>query len=215
WLRDPYAIYAKHVLKLRPLDPLDDAVGALERGSLFHKSLEIFVARHPGPLPDNALPELVAIAEAQMDAMAIPHAQRALWRPRFAAAARFFVEWEASRRGAIAASHLEVRGKMIFEAPAGPFELACIADRIDVLKDGGAAVVDYKTGSLPKSDAIVRFLTPQLPLEAAILARGGFAGLPPLTADELIYLRFAGKGDREQILPGQLAAEAEAKLKQR
>jgi ATP-dependent helicase/nuclease subunit B len=215
WLRDPYAIYAKHVLGLRPLDPLDDAVGALERGSLFHKSLEIFVGRHPGPLPESALPELVAIAEAEMEAMAIPHAQRALWRPRFAAAARAFIAWEQSRRSAIAASHLEVRGKMIFDAPAGPFELACIADRIDVLKRGGAAVVDYKTGSLPHNDAIVRFLTPQLPLEAAILARGGFAGLPALIAEELIYLRFAGKGDRPQVLSGGLAVEAEAKLKQR
>ena len=27
WLRDPYAIYARHVLKLRPLDALDEAVG--------------------------------------------------------------------------------------------------------------------------------------------------------------------------------------------
>jgi ATP-dependent helicase/nuclease subunit B len=38
WLRDPYAIYAKHVLGLRPLDPLDAPIGPLERGTPFTRS---------------------------------------------------------------------------------------------------------------------------------------------------------------------------------
>src|SRR6516165_5720610 len=32
WLRDPYTIYAKHILRLRPLDPVDTEPGAAERG---------------------------------------------------------------------------------------------------------------------------------------------------------------------------------------
>ena len=55
WLRDPYAIYAKHVLRLRPLDPLDAEIGPLERGSAVHAALEAIPARvqrrHPGGCP--------------------------------------------------------------------------------------------------------------------------------------------------------------------
>src|SRR5262249_40321237 len=51
WRRDPYAIYAKHILRLKPLDQLDAAVGPLERGTIVHKALEIFVTKFPGELP--------------------------------------------------------------------------------------------------------------------------------------------------------------------
>ena len=64
WLRDPYAIYAKHVLKLRPLDALDEPIGPLERGTALHKALELFIARYPGALPDDARAQLIAIADA-------------------------------------------------------------------------------------------------------------------------------------------------------
>ena len=213
WLRDPYAIYAKHVLKLRPLDPLDDPVGPLERGSLFHRALELFIKA--GELSGDALQKLIAIADTLFREQNIPHAQRALWRPRFVNAASAFVTWERARRGDIASSHLEVRGKMNFAAPAGPFALACIADRIDILKGGGAAIIDYKTGSLPEKKGLVEFLSPQLPLEAAILAAGGFDGLAAQAAAELIYLRFSGRGEDEKILDGTMAAEAQARLAQR
>ena len=45
-------------------------------------------ARNPGALPDDALHGLLAIADELFAQMEIPHAQRALWRPRFANAAR-------------------------------------------------------------------------------------------------------------------------------
>ena len=38
-VRDPYAIYAEHVLKLEPLDPLGMAPDYAQRGSLIHDAL--------------------------------------------------------------------------------------------------------------------------------------------------------------------------------
>src|SRR3546814_1197290 len=47
WMGDPYALYAREILHLRPLDPLDADPGAAERGTLVHAALEQFLKRHP------------------------------------------------------------------------------------------------------------------------------------------------------------------------
>ena len=42
WLRDPYTIYAKHILRLEPLDPVDMPLSAADRGSAIHDALGEF-----------------------------------------------------------------------------------------------------------------------------------------------------------------------------
>jgi len=207
WLRDPYAIYAKHVLRLRPLEALDEPIGPLERGTALHKALELFIAKHKDGLPDDAEEQLAAIADQVFAAAGIPKAALAVWRPRFAGAARGFVEFERSRRGAIAASHLEIKGSL----KLGDFTLTGIADRIDVLKDGNAAILDYKTGAAPSKKQVEQLLSPQLPLEAAMLAEDGF-GIGRRITEDLIYLSFAGEKQARtpRFIEGAAALAAEA-----
>ncbi|HTC83956.1 MAG TPA: double-strand break repair protein AddB, partial [Rhizomicrobium sp.] len=188
WLRDPYAIYAKHVLRLRPLDSLDEAIGPLERGTALHKALEVFIARYSGGLPDDAVAQLAAIADQVFAQAGIPKAALALWRPRFLGAARGFIDWQRSRQATIAASHLEIRGSLELDN----FELTGVADRIDILKTGIAAILDYKTGAIPTPKQVAQLLSPQLPLEAAMLAQDGF-GIGAFSAEELIYLSLASE----------------------
>jgi ATP-dependent helicase/nuclease subunit B len=211
WLRDPYAIYAKHVLKLRPLDALDEAIGPLERGTALHKALELFIDRYKDGLPDDAEQQLTAIADQVFADAGIPRAALALWRPRFAAAAKGFIAFERSRCDAIAASRTEIQGKLAL----GTFTLTGVADRIDVLKDGSAAILDYKTGAAPSKKQVTQLLSPQLPLEAAMLAQDGF-GIGEHIAEQLIYLSLASeKQARTPRLIGDaqvLADEAAAHL---
>ena len=47
-------------------------------------------------------------------------------------------------------------------------------------RSGGAALIDYKTGAPPGVNEVKVGFAPQLTLEAAMLARGGFPGLPAL-----------------------------------
>jgi ATP-dependent helicase/nuclease subunit B len=195
WRRDPYAIYAKHILKLDPLDPLDASIGPLERGTLVHKALEIFIREFPGDLPSDADIRLTAIAEEISCEMKIPPAARAIWIPRFAHAARWFVGAERKRRDEITGSLVEIKGKLSIVGPAGLFALEGRADRIDLLKSGGGAVIDYKTGNPPTDPQMEAFLTPQLPLEGAMLAAGAFDDIPKLVPNELIYVRFSGGAD--------------------
>ena len=42
WLRDPYTIYAKHILNLHPLDAVDTPPGARDRGTVIHGAIGEF-----------------------------------------------------------------------------------------------------------------------------------------------------------------------------
>jgi ATP-dependent helicase/nuclease subunit B len=219
WLRDPYAIYAKYVLRLRPLDPLDADIGPLERGSVVHSALERFLQEYPRDLPDDSATQLIAIANAVFQEANLPNVARALWMPRFINATRWFVAEEKLRRESIARSHLEIAGTRAFDTPAGEFVLRGRADRIDVLKDGTAAIIDYKTGQLPSPKQVKLLLSPQLPLEALILSEGGFANAGKLTTSDLIYIRFGGGAEPGEIRPTpdvpDLIVRAEANLRMR
>ena len=218
WLRDPYAIYAKHVLRLRPLDPLDAEIGPLERGSAVHAALEQFL-RDSDAIPEGAEHRLIAIADSIFRAANLPRAALGLWQPRFVNAARWFVNEERLRRATIARSHMEIAGEQALGGPAGTFTLRARADRIDVLRDGTAAIIDYKTGALPSQKQVRTLLMPQLPLEGAILAQGGFADVGPLAASELLYIRFGGGAEPGEIrdVPdaASLIAKAEESLRAR
>jgi len=219
WLRDPYAIYAKHVLKLRPLDPLDVPIGPRERGTALHKALEDFIAQHPGGLPDNLEGRLSQIADVVFAQAGIPKAALAVWRPRFLGAVQGFMAVERERQETIAQSFTEITGTRVFSVPGGDFTLTGQADRIDILKDGGAAILDYKTGAIPSQPQVQELLSPQLPLEAAILAEGGFPGIGKRIAEELIYLSLAdGKKAGKPMAvkdAAALALAAAEKLRQR
>ena len=213
WVRDPYAIYAKKVLRLKRLDPADADIGYLERGSAFHTVLERFIRRHPNLAPDAVL-KLGLIVDEVFDEMALPKAVTALWRPRFLRAAQWFVDVEAQRRPEIAESYLEVRGRIEFLGDGGSFTLHGIADRIDRMNSGGAAIIDYKTGMPPSGSQVKVLLSPQLPLEGAILAQGGFQGVPAMAAVELAYIQISGAAEpgKVKVIDADAAALSSAAL---
>ncbi|HKD48562.1 MAG TPA: double-strand break repair protein AddB [Rhizomicrobium sp.] len=217
WLRDPYAIYARHVLKLEPWDPLDAPIGPLERGLALHKALELYKRSYPTP-PEDAVAQLMTIADQVFEELAIPKAMLSVWRPRFECAARWFASFERERAGTIAQSALEIRGERKFASTGGEFTLRGVADRIDILQNDRAAILDYKSGKPPTNAQVKRLLTPQLPLEGAILKTGGFPDLGARDSDELLYLHISGRGEGGNAQPvsddvPELIEQAWAKLR--
>jgi ATP-dependent helicase/nuclease subunit B len=200
WMRDPYAIYARHVLGLRPLDPLDADPGAAERGSMIHEALHRFLAAFPDSLPDDAFAQLLTMGRAVFGtAMARPGVA-AFWWPRFERIARWFVAEELARRQEIDGTLTEIEGRLQLAGPAGPFMLRGRADRID-RRRGGIAVIDYKTGGIPAKDDVALGVSPQLPLLALIAAGDGFPGLPPRAkAQQLQYWQLTGANPPGKIV---------------
>src|SRR5579875_1043571 len=201
WMRDPYAIYARHILELKALDPLDADPGRAELGSVIHKALEIFVARFPKALPERAEEALLAIGRECFAPFLARPGVWAFWWPRFEKIARWFVAEERRHRAAIGESFSERAGSLVLSSHGGPFTITAKADRIDRLAAGGFLVIDYKTGALPSRREIEAGLAPQLPLEGAILRNGGFGGLGGEPGG-LEYWRLSGGDPAGERRPG-------------
>lgn len=182
-VRDPYAIYARKILRLRPLDPPGRQPDALARGSALHGVLEEFLAATEDGL--EAAPEAFRAAGRKvLEADAPWPAVRAIWSARLARIAEWFLDGEAERRRRAAPFAREIRGRRAVSGLAKPFAVTAKADRIDRSAHGSYLIYDYKSGNVP-SDKEARAFHLQLPLEAAIASDGGFESLAPGQTDRL------------------------------
>jgi ATP-dependent helicase/nuclease subunit B len=228
WLRDPYTIYARYILRLDALDPVDMPLSAADRGSAIHDAIGEFTKDFADKLPDDPARTLQQIGEKYFAPLMERPEARALWWPRFQRIAAWFADWEIARRGDLGAIEAEIKGDI--SIPLGnerSFVLSARADRIEKRHDGTFAILDYKTGQPPTGKQVRMGLSPQLTLEAAILREGGFANIPAgSSVGELAYVRLSGnnppgehrtlelkinKGDTAQR-PDDAADEARRKL---
>ncbi len=200
-IRDPYAIYARHVLGLDPLDPLETGVDARDRGTLVHQVLADFVkATEARCWPPDAEARLLALGRTAFEPYGHVEAVGAFWWPVFETVARWFAAWEGGRRANLSRSHVEVSGEMTIPLSDGAgFRLRGRADRIDVLSDGRLAIVDYKTGQPPSDSQVYAGLEPQLTLSAHMAATGHFHGVPAGPVEALSYVQ-VGASPGESLL---------------
>ncbi|MEK0082047.1 double-strand break repair protein AddB [Benzoatithermus flavus] len=191
-MRDPYAVYARKVLDLEPLDPLDADPGGAERGEIIHQALEEFVRTWPCTLPDDPCGSLIAIGLRHFARQGHRPQVWTVWWPRFERIAAWFCEVEKRRREQVARIVTEVRGMIELETPAGAFRVRARADRVEILSDGKLAIVDYKTGPLPRNGEVQRGLSPQLPIECLIAAAGGFSQVPACPPAAMLFWGLKG-----------------------
>ena len=195
WMRDPYEIYARHILKLRALDPIDADAGSADYGTIVHGILQDFVRAYPDTVPEDIHAVLSELADKTFSLASLSPSILAFWAPRFERIAGWFAAQERARRQHIQHAHAEVTGSITLPGPAGPFELSARADRIDELKDGTLEIIDYKTGSVPSIKEVAAGYAPQLPLEAVIAADGGFQGVSAKLVSNLSYWQLTGRNE--------------------
>jgi ATP-dependent helicase/nuclease subunit B len=217
-LRDPYAIYARHILNLRPLDPLEQSADAADFGELVHDGMRRFLETAAKHWPVDARTQLHKAMSGALGAAEVRPALIAWWGPRLARIAAWVVETEILRRSAGAPTETGIECDGVWTI-AG-FELRGRADRIEVRADGRLAILDYKTGVVPSEREVEIGLAPQLPLEAAMARDGAFGAAFARPSGELTYWHLTGghKPGAETLLfkgdPTQIAAVVDEVVKQ-
>jgi ATP-dependent helicase/nuclease subunit B len=202
WLRDPYTIYAKHVLRLFPLEAIDTPPGAADRGTFIHEAIGEFTKTFADALPADVAGELVVLGKKHFAPLEDYEEARAFWWTRFLRIAGWFAGWERERRAGATRIFAELSGKHAIPLGKAEFVLKARADRIEQRADGSYAILDYKTGQPPTEPQVRSGLSPQLTLETAILRNGGFPGIPGGSVSEIGYVRLKGgepPGERKTI----------------
>ncbi len=218
---DPYAFYAKRVLGLLRLDPVDADAGPAWRGTAVHEILQHWAeegALDPGSLEQRA--------QAMFDRPEVHPLLKALWQPRLMEAIKWIAEQVASDKAegrAILAVEQEGRAEVAGVTLTGK------ADRIDRLPGGTLGIIDYKTGKPPSAKQVAAGYALQLGLLGVIAEHGGFAGLGDQpTAGDFEYWSLAKKGDqfgyrespahptgaRDKVVTSEFTAHAHAHFEQ-
>lgn len=191
-IRDPYAIYARQVLGLSPLDPLRPEPDAAERGNVLHAIIQRFLTPPPSPQdpPQTLQDRLLAAADEVLAAQVPWPTSRLFWRARIGGIAAQLCRDEHARLQQGAPLAVETRHRL---AVAGmDFTLTAKPDRIDRLHDGAAVIYDYKSGT-PSTRAQILQFDKQLPLTAAMAERGVFG--EPMPVADLRHIRLGGEGE--------------------
>jgi ATP-dependent helicase/nuclease subunit B len=202
-MRDPYSIYAKHILKLKKLDVIDADPGAADFGNFVHKSLEYFSLH----LKDSCTKDMwynslieagYKILSGLLDRPAI----YALWWTRYERIAK----WIAINEQTIDINksiYIETTGKMIFNFANKDFTLTAKADRMEIDPLGDIFIIDYKTGTVPSLKNVIKGISPQMILEALIASNNGFVNQDKFNAYKVTKLNYiylsGGKVPAEEI----------------
>jgi ATP-dependent helicase/nuclease subunit B len=171
---DPFAFYARKMLRLSPLDPIDADPSPAWRGTAVHDVLEAWMKE------DDCDPaRLRPRAEALLQASSAHPLMRALWQPRLLEAIDWIAQEVAKNKEQ---GRRPLRAEAFGECDLGGVELYGMADRIDRAADGSLVILDYKTGTPPGPKAVAEGYSMQLGLLGLIAERGGFKDVEGIPA---------------------------------
>ncbi|NNE58615.1 MAG: double-strand break repair protein AddB [Hellea sp.] len=197
WVRDPYAIYARTILDLKPLEDLSALVGPREYGNALHKGIERFTKANKNDLTAKAEMQLAEELEKALLDHGFADYHLVKERPRLARISADFVAWARKRA--------ETNGGKIWPEIITSwrindvnFTLTGQPDRIEVF-ESGYSVIDYKTGAPPTVKVVQAGFDPQLPLLGAMIEAGAFEQIGRGEVHDLIYIRIKGSGRQNKF----------------
>lgn len=202
-IRDPYAIYADRILRLKPLDPLRPEPDARARGIAIHKILEHVLSANVDLTDFSGFADhLGATSRTLLDRHAPWPAPRAEWLAGLMRNAEWLFETEKARLADADPSGREAKGS--YTLPGTDIRVTGKADRIDRLASGELAIYDYKTGSVPGAGDVKRY-DRQLPVLAVMAEAGGFPDIPQAQVARLAHIALGRTPDEKALTfePGE------------
>ncbi len=188
--RDPYALYAREILRLDPLEPLDRPINAADRGTAIHDALGNYTKAFPQTPPADPRATLLDYGRKAFSGLASAAEYETFWWPRYCQTVDWFLDWDARQRGDGSSIHAEIDGAMTVPLEGGgEVSFRGRADRIEHHPDASFSVIDYKTGLVPTVKQVQAGLSPQLTLTAALVMRGGFAAIQAGKPNRLDYIK--------------------------
>jgi ATP-dependent helicase/nuclease subunit B len=171
----PYRFYAADGLRLKPREAISEALEKSDYGERIHRCLEAFHGGHdrlPGPFgkPLTDVNRSAAIAFMRAVSMAVFAAdlednfEHRAWLKRWDDLIPDYIDWQIRHQQHWTVQHVERQAEVRL---AGEDHLHGRLDRIDAGPDG-IAVIDYKTGAIPKHDRVEAGEAVQLPSYALL-----------------------------------------------
>ncbi len=197
-MKNPYAIYAKYILKLLPLKDIEELQENIVYGSALHKVLEEFLKKDPLNISPEKFKER---AIELLKENGFSEADLAFYDEKIEKVSEFIANEQTFRQDITNKVIPEQVGEITFKLQDGSdFKLTAKADRIDDLKGNLYEIIDYKTGTPPTGTDIESGLTPQMTLEGVILREKGFKELTKTKDITLSYWHLTGKKKGGEII---------------
>ena len=174
-VHNPYAFYARHILRLSVKNDWWADVDARQFGTLVHAAIE----NAHGKTVDELVQDLDARASALVGVDSVLFH---FWHRRFVEMAPVIIAVLAAMPGVS-----EIGGQM--QIRVGDNASRTVRARADYVAHG--MVMDIKTGAAPTRKQLMDGTMPQLPLEAAMLRDGGFRAARGYQTDrpEMMFLQ--------------------------
>lgn len=200
WMQNPYSIYAKDILKLRPLDPLNAEPDSRVRGIVTHEAIETFMQAKQGAFKKGDVDTLLEHGRTAFGKFLAQSSVWAFWWPRFVQSAQAFIDVQIARENTHKTVGNEEHGEVILKTKAGDLTLQCEADRLDIaIKTQTLEIIDYKTGGAPSDKQIKAGFAPQLPLEGLVAQKGGFKNIEAKPVSTISYWLIKGGKNAVEI----------------
>ena len=184
-IRDPYTIYAKYILNLRPIESLYRTPDSALRGQVIHSLMEKFILLTKNQWPNDPFTLLDQLSDKLLESYIPKNSTKLFWKRKINSFSEHFLSSEEKRRKITTPILVEERGSIEIEDTN--FKLTGIFDRIDQDSEGNLSIFDYKTGVIPSS-IVQKYFDKQLLLLALIIYKGGIKKLKNTNIKEAYYI---------------------------